>query len=133
MCNFECIAKMRDIFEEKLIFCGKEFRTSSNKNYSYVAINLTFSPFVAKKKNRSFYDSLRIRRKLRWCTMPYSSSSRRSTSFWEKSLTEATWDGPEFLEAVRLLTVPGRWIAIAVGAGWHRSNMAIKFPGYSEK
>lgn len=50
MCNFECIAKMRDIFEEKLIFCGKEFRTSSNKNYSYVAINLTFSPFVAKKK-----------------------------------------------------------------------------------
>lgn len=65
MCNFECIAKMRDIFEEKLIFCGKEFQTSSNKNYSYVAINLTFFPFVAKKKNRSFYDSLRIRRKLR--------------------------------------------------------------------
>lgn len=54
MCNFECIAKIRDIFEEKLIFCGKEFRTSSNKNYFYVAINLTFSHFEAKKKIAHF-------------------------------------------------------------------------------
>lgn len=54
MCNFECIAKIRDIFEEKLIFCGKEFQTSSNKNYSYVAINLTFSHFEAKKKIAHF-------------------------------------------------------------------------------
>lgn len=58
MCNFECIAKIRDIFEEKLIFCGKEFQTSSNKNYSYVAINLTFSPFVAKKKKIAHFTIL---------------------------------------------------------------------------
>lgn len=68
----------------------------------------------------------RIRHKRRWCTTPYLFSLRRSTSFWEKS-------GMELLAAVRLRTVPGRWIATAAASGWHRSSTATELQGSWER